>query len=434
MTIARSPLVAARRPRTLGQDWEQAKSWFGGRPRLGSLSWPRDVKTRAPLIFLAQIDLAEVAQYAPEFPAHGSLAFFVGPLGSCDGAIVYVPGEGGGRRSDPPSDAYPVRAIGSWPFEEDAGPGVEALFPYWPLQLKPLGIEVPELDADNVDLEPMTDDAVRAIGRLFPDGNHYPRARDIAALSQTPLPHWWYSAHFLTACLQNALHRAPKTLAARAPWLEKARTEYAALAKLAKPTFGIFGRRAAAPSPELQRAKQNLERGEAQNTVYHRDLPKFAALVKDSAAFAAGHAASDVMTDAEWQTLSGFFERARGEFEDFARYAVPYDLSEMEKQSLIYLLTADEKAYHTIPAAVRAYVNERCLLPSSGSWHQMFGVGDDIQGAIWENAEKILLLQLVYDEMMHWRFGDVGAYQFWISPKDVKARNWAGARLTFECH
>jgi uncharacterized protein YwqG len=36
--------------------------------------------------------------------------------------------------------------------------------------------------------------------------------------------------------------------------------------------------------------------------------------------------------------------------------------------------------------------------------------------------------------MMHWRFGDVGAYQFWIRPEDVKARNWPAAQLTFECH
>ncbi len=434
MAIARPPLVVARRPRVLGQSWEQAKSWFGGRPRLGSQSWPRDVKTKAPLIFLAQIDLAEMARYAPEFPAHGSLAFFVGPLGSCEGAVVYVPGEGGGRRTDPPTDAHPVRELGSWPFPEDPGPGVEALFPYWPVQLHALDIDVPELDAEDVDLEPMTDDAVRAIGRLFPNGTGFPSTRHIAALGGGPLPHWWYSAHNLTACLQNALHRAPKTLSARAPWLERTRAEYAALAKQAKPAFGVFGRRAAAPSPDLERAKQALERVEAQNTAFHRDLPKFAALVEDSAAFAAGHAASAIMKDADWHTLAVLFQRAREEFEDFTRSALSYELSEIETQALIAMLTADEVAYLTIPAPVRAFVNERCVLPASGSWHQMFGVGVDIQGAIWENADKILLLQLVYDELLHWRFGDVGAYQFWISPDDVKARNWSAARLTFECH
>jgi uncharacterized protein YwqG len=45
-----------------------------------------------------------------------------------------------------------------------------------------------------------------------------------------------------------------------------------------------------------------------------------------------------------------------------------------------------------------------------------------------------MLLQLVYDDMMHWRFGDNGAYQFWISPEDLVRGNWAAAHVTFECH
>lgn len=435
MAFPLSPLLIARRPRLAGGPWDDTASWFGGRPRLGSLSWPRDAKTQEPMIFVAQIDLAEIARHAADFPSQGSLAFFIGARGSCNGAVVHVPGPGASRPTDPPSDAAPVRELGSWPFPEDPGPGTEGLFPFWPVHLVPLDIDLPELDADEVDLEPMTAAAVAEIHRLYP-GRSFPSPDAIGkVMGGASLPHWWTSAIFLAGCMQNALHRAPKTLAARAPWLEKARSEYATLSAAAKPKFGVFGRRAAEPSPELEKARLILERVEAQDAAYHRDLPRFASLVDESLAFAAGRRPTDSMPEADWQTLQGLFSRARGEFEDFARYALPFDLKDIETQSLIYMLTADDAAYRSIPEPVREFVNSQCALPSSGAWHQMFGIGEDIQGcAIWENADKHLLLQLVYDELMHWRFGDVGAFQFWISPEDVKRRNWAAATITFECH
>jgi len=45
-----------------------------------------------------------------------------------------------------------------------------------------------------------------------------------------------------------------------------------------------------------------------------------------------------------------------------------------------------------------------------------------------------MLLQLSYDYLLFWRFGDCGAYQFWIAPDDLKRGNWSAARLTFEGH
>jgi uncharacterized protein YwqG len=45
-----------------------------------------------------------------------------------------------------------------------------------------------------------------------------------------------------------------------------------------------------------------------------------------------------------------------------------------------------------------------------------------------------LLLQLVYDDLMEWFFGDVGAFQFWISPDDLKRQRWSRVQVTFESH
>jgi uncharacterized protein YwqG len=64
----------------------------------------------------------------------------------------------------------------------------------------------------------------------------------------------------------------------------------------------------------------------------------------------------------------------------------------------------------------------------------MFGRGVEIQSnAACANEGNVMLLQLVYDDMMHWQFGDIGAFQFWIPPDDLAKGNWDAVRVTFEC-
>lgn len=49
-------------------------------------------------------------------------------------------------------------------------------------------------------------------------------------------------------------------------------------------------------------------------------------------------------------------------------------------------------------------------------------------------AYATLALQLGFDDLMFWSFGDNGDDQFWISPEDLARRNWDGVTLSFECH
>jgi hypothetical protein len=99
------------------------------------------------------------------------------------------------------------------------------------------------------------------------------------------------------------------------------------------------------------------------------------------------------------------------------------------------MASADARDYAALPEAVRTLINPDYLLPVGG-WHQMLGRGIDIQGGSSAMREKgyVMLLQLTHDDLMHWGFGDNGVYQFWISPADLAERNWAGAKLMFECH
>jgi hypothetical protein len=81
-------LLVSRRPRQVDVDWTHARSWLGGAPRMGATPWPRDKKAE-PLVFVAQIDLAEVAAKTGKtpLPDQGSLASFIGG----GGAVVLVP-------------------------------------------------------------------------------------------------------------------------------------------------------------------------------------------------------------------------------------------------------------------------------------------------------------------------------------------------------
>jgi uncharacterized protein YwqG len=104
-----------------------------------------------------------------------------------------------------------------------------------------------------------------------------------------------------------------------------------------------------------------------------------------------------------------------------------------ETTTLLTLASADEHAYATLPERARNFINQNCLLPPN-VWHQMFGYPLNVQTAADDNADKHLLLQLTYDDLMFWDFGDNGVYQFWISPEDLENQNWAAVNMTFECH
>ena len=111
---------------------------------------------------------------------------------------------------------------------------------------------------------------------------------------------------------------------------------------------------------------------------------------------------------------------------------VPSRLDDIETETLNAMMTGDEHAFAAMPEPMRALINESYLLPTQG-WHQMFGTGVDIQGnAAVENEGNVMLLQLVYDDMIAWRFGDMGAFQFWIPPEELALGRWKAARVTFE--
>lgn len=416
-------LIVSRRPRRAGVPWAGATSWFGGDPRMGSLPWPRAKDTRKPMTFVAQIDLADIARAgAMGLPAEGALAFFVG--GMEGGAVLEVAPAGARIPTSPPSDA--AVAIGDngelLPSEADAVGDIR--FPYWPVDLTALPIRD---DADE-------DELAAAVSQRFARRQYFFSAAEAyKALGITEKPRWWHMARLYVKALRAALRSEPRTLAYQRKHLEPLRAKVAKLKG-----SGITALLGLMPRPQrdaLNKARDELAKAEARLAERERLVPAIQAFVQEAGDWIADKNPWQPMTRADAERLETTYKRGLTEFDRFARYVMPGGLDGFETATLLALMTTtDEKAHAALPEAMRALINEKYLLPTGG-WHQMFGRGVDIQGnAAAENEGNLMLLQLVYDDMIDWRFGDMGAFQFWIAPEDLRRRNWGAARVTFECH
>lgn len=425
------PLILSRRPREIGLPWVRYPSWFGGKPRLGDRPWPRCATSGRPMYFLAQIDLEEIAGCigSSALPAAGALAFFIGeaPSGP-EAGVIYVPHPRVAAPTEPPPDAPAVFDLGGDIFPENAAPSAPRLFPHWPLEISALPLdEDGSIDAD-------------AVTARWQRRQYFFTAREAWTVLGEAAAHpaWWHTAQLFAAHLRAAHHHWPSRVERQRASVVRARADLEKVRP--KPTFSavlgrIFGRRSALPSPDVEKAEKELARCEKRLAGFEQLTPAFERFVADVSAWAGEHRPWQSMSAEAVMQLKTSFDRSRKEFDEVTRYRVPHSVADLATQTLLALMVAeDERDFALLPGAIRTLINEKYRLPTD-AWHQMFGQGVSIQdNARLENEGSVLLLQLVYDDMMAWRFGDMGAYQFWIPPQDLATGNWRATRLTFECH
>src|SRR5690348_14279240 len=121
-----APIVVSLLPRDREETWNRAKSWFGGLPRLGRQPWPRGLKSGKPLVFAAQLDLAEIAAASPDvpLPSEGSLAFFLE-----EGAVIFVPPGTDQADTNPPAGIAPAYEPNGDLFPQNPSPFARMSFP-----------------------------------------------------------------------------------------------------------------------------------------------------------------------------------------------------------------------------------------------------------------------------------------------------------------
>jgi hypothetical protein len=322
--------------------------------------------------FLAQIDLSELSSVTGKtaLPSHGAFAFFAG-----DSPLQYVV-DPGMQDCDLPSDLPAASTAGyNSPtrscWEED--PLAARVFPKWPVEFLKLG----------VDGKP---------GLPSRDCNFHWRQHHGGRLL------YWHTAMLFADQLRIA-----------------ADFEFPNKRKVIQRS----GRTPEALEEDLRKVEQGMA--------------AVVAMREEVLAWLRGHQAWDVMTQDELEKLEQLAAQLKGDTRDWIRNP-RIRLEDLEHQTLLELATAEASAYSKAPAELRSIWNEQYRLPP-GPWHQIFGDPIDIQGNAGEEAEsKYLLLRLSYDDMLHWGFGDNGAYHFFIGPEDLARRRWSAANMIFECH
>ncbi len=265
-----------------------------------------------------------------------------------------------------------------------------------------------------------------------PEFSAFPTAvRNLIDEKRAPRPQWWFKAIHYAKRLQDA---AQLGVPGALKWREE---QIVSLRKLhhewqPNDALAIFRRMLGPKSEKVTKLEADIVKSAARLAELHRLEPAFKTFVREVNEWTKGRDPWMRMLPADIAQLDVQMKRMQDEFKDFDAY-VPRP-EELETSTLLAMATADERGYAALPEPVRTLINRDCLLPSGG-WHQMFGRGIEIQGDSVAMREEgyIMLLQLTYDDMMHWGFGDNGCYQFWISPADLAQQNWAAAKMMFEC-
>lgn len=435
-TAAEEPtaLVVARRERAVGaKGWFDAKSWFGGAPRLGNLAWPRDAKGK-PLYFLAQLDLSEIAaagQGHTALPTAGALAFFVG--GEKMGAIVYVK-QIGITATPLPADLCTAADIGGDLLVDSSNRFGPATFPYWPVEFRSLSSPARVADTDDDALDRARKEQVAAIAQHYQRrAYNFSAAYEAKAAGLGEIPIFWLAAWMFAERVPQLRVQVARARALGLDYVEKSTARLAALeAGLPPPRGqGQFGD----PAKDKVDSQRWLDIGRRKIADADRHAAQVDAYVAKVQAAAMGPSPYEEISRADADRLDDLFDETLSTaLEDYSRFILPRSWRNYATDAIKLMAAGPDEAYARLPQAWRDLINSRYRLPAEYA-HLMFGIGENIQdNEMFEKPDMRMVLQLTFDDMMYWSFGDNGAYQFWMPVNALRTADVSQARVTFEAH
>lgn len=435
-----SPIILRKQARLHNTDFTGGTSWLGGLPALGDVEWPRSLNGEA-LHLLAQIDCETLSALKPDlgFPAVGSLVFFANITEwPYDGKVIYVPTPAGGPATVAPDDLLPLYGdewhIYSKGYERNTAPKKYAR---WPVDMLPFDLPRSALVYNNF-TEGLSKDKVtsKAVALLpgaqgiddattYSLGDYLPNGED---------PWLWDTAQRFAAALRVTSEYLPDHIQQLKTRLE----DYLAGPK---------------PKNRHKFTKQQLnemkEKSRHSSAYYQAKLDainsqkegfdQFVGMVTEWADI---HDAWTPMPKQDLQTFNDFstmvFGYGTGDrapvFKDiYNTPAVYLDLSDIVNDTLRNIITGPQEVYDLLPEKVKSEVDHRCLIGREEEWHQMFGIGHEIQSETSENQDKYMLLQIHSDKLMGWMWGDVGIIKYWITPENLKNGRWETVFTTVEC-
>lgn len=402
------PVILVRKERR-GEDWTGSTSWLGGLPRLADSDWPCDA-AGLPLPFAAQIDLAELAASCPEspLPREGSLAFFLG-----SGAVVAVrPGDH--EFTEPPAGLPPAYTEGSGPLPAERSRLSRDLFPFWPVE--PVALPLPDALLDHRDRQ-LHEQIEKAMSDMV-------RERFGKLSSRAPICSngelWWYGVIHLADRLREAMDNAPLVLGMKA---QVERTAEEALAALET-------RDDALPEAVAGARRKAHEAGARRHEV-EQEAAELPAMIDALEGFVANREPWEPLTAEERNLVVEILDEVHRRYGTLVRSDAPLSLAELQALCIRAMVTDGPEALAALPDDVLERIAKEHRLPTPFQ-HQVFGLAGMHHSARGEHLEDLLLLQLGYDDMMEWRWGNQGLVQFWISPDAAAAGRWDKAGMTFE--
>jgi Domain of unknown function (DUF1963) len=297
-------------------------------------------------------------------------------------------------------------------------------FPYWPVEpirlRLPADLQSPSEDCEiNEEIYEAQNNALHALvtPREF-SFSVYSSARE-GIESSARL--WWYGANHVLLQLKDSLEYRDDAIALRRTWIAQAQDYQARLATEAEPN-----------QEKIDGSRKGEEGHTAQIENIKKQAEGLAEFVQHFGLFVADRDAWTEMTSEEIDTLQEVLDEARERFPELCTFRVPMKTDDLRNLCIRRMMTGDEKALNALPDEMLDFINENYRLPS-GDPHQMFGLGGCQQTALYDHLCDHLLLQLGPDDMPEMIFGDMGLWQFWISPEDLAAQRFDKTQLTFEC-
>jgi len=410
------PVIIARRTRQRGEDWDTVRSWIGGLPRLGVESWPRG-EAGAPLVFLAQIDLRELAEACPEspLPCEGALAFFTGTgedsdYLAYDHRVLHVPGNPTADTPLPP-DAVPVRRVDEYSFPVPSGVPTERMtFAKWGIEFATLPLPAHLRDYADASKHAQILAETTALTQA-----RYPDCSRIFNLPKGDMP--WLAVRLVYEKLQEAIANGPRTL----KWTDKRIADYEALIGLPRHEVSRRGIDAAG----LQREIDSARAYKAQKLDMLESLPVIVAELE-----------AQLVGRDHWQTMDAASIRnlddlCKSLWDRFRTLAPSLKIDRIARTCGIEMAGGSVEAFGALSDEHIERINGHCRLTHFGP-HQMFGISRETHDDVTSNCDKVMLLQLAWDDMMDWQFGDCCTLRYWITHEDMEQRRWDRVIHTFE--
>lgn len=333
-----------------------------------------------------------------------------------------------------PRDLGSVDDIGGNPFVNASNIFGPRHFPFWPVEFRELP-SAPRVNADDDEgLERARRMQSEAIDRLYQRRPYNFKASYEAQESRLgEVPLFWLAALMFAERVPQMRGKVAAQRARGKDYVEKSVARLDALKKgLPPPTgqgpFGDPANERANSENWLATGRKAIAEADAQEIAVDAYASKVAEIVKVSDP-------SQLISADDAARLDELFEEAHSrDFKSFSRYILPNDWREYATDAIMLMASGPEEGYARLPEVWRDIVNSRYRLPIDHP-HLMFGIGANIQGnEMFEDSEMRMLLQLGFDDMMYWPFGDNGAYQFWMSKAALEQGDVSSAKVTFEAH